>query len=160
MDFVLFLQGSILFSLHLPPSAFQKMMSIILAGTSLSGVQAYLDDIICYGTTQKQHDVNLQRIFQALTGAGLKLNMHKRKFNQFSLNYLGNTISKEGHHPDKDRVTAVYNYPSPHDTSSLRSFLGLASWYSKFIPDFASVVQPLRAELRDSLQCRTQVLYI
>uniref|UniRef100_A0A096M937 CCHC-type domain-containing protein n=1 Tax=Poecilia formosa TaxID=48698 RepID=A0A096M937_POEFO len=101
------------FGLASVPSAFQKM-SIILAG--LPGVQAYLDDIICYSSTQN------------LTDAGLKLNMHKYQ----------------------DKVTAVIHAPAPHDTSSLRSFLGLASWYSKFIPDFATVIEPLRAVLRDS----------
>ena len=135
------------FGLASAPSAFQKMMSIILAG--LPGVQAYLDDVICYGTTQREHDENLRRVLRALTDAGLKLNMHKCKFNQPSLNYLGHTISMEGLLPDQDRVTAVIHAPAPQDTSSLRSFLGLASWYSKFIPDFATVSEPLRAVLRD-----------
>lgn len=112
------------FGLASAPSAFQKMMSIILKG--LPGVQAYLDDIICYGSTQREHDENLRRVLQALTDAGLKLNMHKCKFNQPSLKYLGHTISKEGLQPDQDRVTAVIHAPAPHDTSSLRSFLGLA----------------------------------
>lgn len=44
----------------------------------------------------------------------------------------------------------MINAPAPHDTSSLRSFLGLASWYSKVIPDFATAVEPLRGVLRDS----------
>uniref|UniRef100_A0A096LYT1 Gypsy retrotransposon integrase-like protein 1 n=1 Tax=Poecilia formosa TaxID=48698 RepID=A0A096LYT1_POEFO len=94
------------------------------------------------------HDENLQRVLPTLTDAGLKLNMHKCKFNQPSLN--GHTISKDGLQPDQDKVTAVIHAPAPHDTSSLRSFLGLASWYSKFIPDFATVIEPLRAVLRDS----------
>lgn len=74
--------------------------------------------------------------------------MQKCKFNQASLNYLGHTVSKDGLHPD--RVTAVINAPAPRDASSLRSYQGLASWYSKFIPDCATVVEPLRAVLRDS----------
>ena len=130
------------------PSAFQKMMSTILSG--LPGVQAYLEVIICYGTTQQDHDANLRRVLHALNEAGLKLNMHKCKFNQASLSFLGHTISKDGLHPDKDRVSAVAQAPVPHDTCSLRSLLGLASWYSKFIPDFATIVEPLRVTLKDS----------
>ena len=57
--------------------------------------------------------------------------------------------SKDVLHPDKDRVTAVADAPAPHDTSSLRSFLVLGSWYSKFILDFATVVEALLAVLRD-----------
>ncbi|KAI3362902.1 hypothetical protein L3Q82_011499, partial [Scortum barcoo] len=115
------------FGLASAPSAFQKIMSTILAG--LPGVQAYLDDIICYGVNQQDHDANLRRVLHALNEAGLKLNMQKCKFNQTSLRFLGHTISKDGLHPDQDRVSAVADAPAPHDTSSLRSFLGLASWY-------------------------------
>lgn len=142
------------FGLASAPSAFQKMMSTILSG--LPGVQAYLEDIICYGTTQQDHDANLRRVLHALNEArlkleaGLKLNMHKCKFNQASLSFLGHTISKDRLHQDKDRVSAVAQAPVPHDTCSLRSFLGLASWYSKFIPDFATIVEPLRVILKDS----------
>ncbi|KAJ8014421.1 hypothetical protein DPEC_G00040040 [Dallia pectoralis] len=136
------------FGLASAPSAFQKMMTIILAG--IPGVQAYLDDVICYGSTQQQHDASLKRVLHALDKAGLKLNMQKCKFNQTSLRFLGHTISKDGLLPDQDQIKAVAQAPAPHDTSSLRSFLGLASWFSKFIPDFSTVVEPLRETLRDS----------
>ena len=66
------------FGLASAPSAFQKMMSTILSG--LPGVQAYLDDIICYGVTQQDHDASLRRVLHALNEAGLKLNMRKCKF--------------------------------------------------------------------------------
>ncbi|KAI3370958.1 hypothetical protein L3Q82_023611, partial [Scortum barcoo] len=79
--------------------------------------------------TTQDHDANLRRVLHALNEAGLKLNMQKCKFNQTSLRFLGHTISKDGLHPDQDRVSAVADAPAPHDTSSLRSFLGLASWY-------------------------------
>lgn len=138
------------FGLASAPSCFQKMMSIILTG--LPGVQAYLDDVICYGATQQQHDANLRRVLHALNEAGLKLNMQKCKFNQTSLSFLGHTISKDGLQPDRDQIKAVANAPAPHDASSLRSFLGLASWYNKFIPDFSTVIEPLRATLRESTE--------
>lgn len=80
-----------------------------------------------YDAPQEEHDVNLWRVLQALTNAGLKLNMNKCHFNQSSLNYLGYMILKDGLHPDKEGVAAVINAPAPHDTFSLQSFLGLAS---------------------------------
>uniref|UniRef100_A0A3Q0RE67 Reverse transcriptase/retrotransposon-derived protein RNase H-like domain-containing protein n=1 Tax=Amphilophus citrinellus TaxID=61819 RepID=A0A3Q0RE67_AMPCI len=60
------------------------------------------------------------------------------------------TVGFYGLQPDHDRVTAVIHAPAPHDMFSLRSFLGLASWYSKFIPVFATVSEPLRTVRRDS----------
>lgn len=81
--------------------------------------------------------------------------MQKCKFNQTSLSFLGHTISKDGLHPDKDRASAVAHAPAPHETCSLRSFLGLASWYSKFIPDFATIVELIRAALSDSTDLKS-----
>lgn len=76
--------------------------------------------------------------------------MQKCKFNLQTLKFLGHTISKEGLHPDPDNVAAVVHATAPHDTASLRSFLGLTSWYSKFLPDYATVVEPLHEVLRTS----------
>ena len=67
-------------------SAFQKTMSTLLAG--LPGVQAYLDDAICYGGNQQDHDANLRRVLHALNEAGIKLNMQKCSFNQNYLRFL------------------------------------------------------------------------
>ena len=63
--------------------------------------------------------------------------MLKCKLNQTSLSFLGHTVSKDGLHPDKDQVSAV-------------AHRGHASWYSKFIPDFANIVEPLHVTLKDS----------
>ncbi|KAJ8346450.1 hypothetical protein SKAU_G00278510 [Synaphobranchus kaupii] len=105
------------------------------------------------GQKEQDHDDNLRRVLHALHVAGLKLNMQKCKF-KTSLRFMGHTISKEGLHPDQDRVSAVANAPAPHDTSSLRSFLGLASWYSKLIPDVSTVGEPLRATLREATELK------
>lgn len=82
------------FGLASAPSAFQRMMSTILSG--LHGIQAYVDDIICYGYTQQDHDANLRGALRALNEAELTLNAHECKFNQTSLSFLGHMISKEG----------------------------------------------------------------
>ena len=66
-------------------------------------VQVYLNNIICYGTTQQDHDANLQKVLHALNEAVLKLNMSKFKFDQASLPFLGHIISKGGLHLDKDQ---------------------------------------------------------
>lgn len=80
----------------------------------------YLDDVICYGAIQQDHDANLIML-HALDDVGLKLNTHKFKFNQTSLCFLGHTIFIDGLHPNQDRVSAVANEPVPHGTRYLRS---------------------------------------
>lgn len=124
------------------PSAFQKMMETVLKG--IRGVRNYLDDIIVYGVTQESH------VMQRLSDAGLQLNWDKCTFSQSSLKFLGHVVSKHGIFPDEEHKSAIIEAPVPHDVASLRSFLGLISWYSKLLPNFASVAEPLHALLRDA----------
>ena len=131
------------------PGCFQRMMSIILKGQA--GVQCYLDDIIVSGTTAEDHDKNLKSVLQRIDKAGLKLNFEKCCMRQPKLSFLGHTVSAKGLQPDASHVAAVSQAPPPTDTVSLRSFLGLTSWYAKFIPNYAAVVEPLRALLRGSV---------
>uniref|UniRef100_A0A3B5PS62 Gypsy retrotransposon integrase-like protein 1 n=1 Tax=Xiphophorus maculatus TaxID=8083 RepID=A0A3B5PS62_XIPMA len=131
------------------PSAFQKMMETVLKG--LPGVHNYLDDVIVAGSSLQEHDRRLRAVLQRLTDAGLTLNMQKCTFRQSSLRFLGHIISKDGILPDPDHSAAVRDAPPPHDLPSLHSFLGLISWYSKFLPNFATVVEPMRAVLRDTV---------
>ncbi|KAL1259102.1 hypothetical protein QQF64_009679 [Cirrhinus molitorella] len=133
------------------PAAFQKMMETVLKG--IHGVRNYLDDIIVYGTTQDTqdtHDTMLRTVMQRLSDAGLELNWEKCTFSQSSLKFLGHVVSKNGIFPDDEHLSAIMDAPAPHDFASLCSFLGLISWYSKFLPNFASVAEPLRVLLRDT----------
>ena len=117
------------------PSAFQKM---ILQG--VPGVQNYLDDLIIYGATPTAHDRNLETVLLKLKEAGLVLNDNKC---HFKLTFL-HLKTAEGILPDQEHIEAVLNAPPPSDAATLRSFLGLVSWYSKFLSNFATVVAPMR----------------
>nr|XP_055067975.1 uncharacterized protein K02A2.6-like [Misgurnus anguillicaudatus] len=134
------------------PSAFQKMMCTILQ--DLPNVANYLDDIIIWGRTPEEHERSLQGVMQRLRDAGLQINESKCHFRQTSLQFLGHTVTAQGIQPDKQHLCAILQAPAPTDAVQLRSFLGLLSWYSKFIPNFASVVEPLRACLRKDAEFR------
>ncbi|XP_048853517.1 uncharacterized protein K02A2.6-like isoform X1 [Brienomyrus brachyistius] len=119
------------------------MMADILNG--LPGVQNYLDDLIVYGNSPVEHDQNLNAVLQKLKEAGLVLNENKCHFRKTSLRFLGHVITVDGILPDQEHINAVLKAPPPSDAVALRSFLGLVSWYSKFLPNFATVVAPMRA---------------
>ncbi|KAL1256634.1 hypothetical protein QQF64_012179 [Cirrhinus molitorella] len=105
----------------------------------------------CYrdsGKTSEEHDRNLDSTLEA---AGIKLNFDKCQIRQTELSFLGHTISAKGLQPDASHVQAVSHASPPSDVTSLRSFLGLTAWYSKFIPDYSAVVEPLRALNRGSV---------
>ncbi|CAM4598995.1 unnamed protein product, partial [Lepidochelys olivacea] len=143
----LFLFKHVPYGLASAPSAFQKM-SLILKNQH--GVQCYLDDIIMYGNTSEEHDNNLQSVLNCISTASLQLNRSKCKFRQTELCFLGHTISQAGLKPDPDHILAILNAPPPTDLQTLRSFLGLTSWYIKFTPNYASVIEPLQELLRRS----------
>lgn len=124
------------------PSAFQKKMAEILK--DIPGVQNYLDDLIVYGKTLQEHDQNLHTFLQKLKEAGLVLNDNMCHFRKPSLRFLGHVITADGILPDQEHIDARTKAPPPSDAVTLRSFLGLVSWYSKFLPNFATVVAPMR----------------
>ena len=124
------------------------MMSIVLQG--LPGVQAYLDDIIVYSSNSADHETHLKAVLYRLQEAGLHLNTEKCKFYQEKLTYLGLTITKDGLLPNDGHIVAIRDAPAPADATSLRSFLGRTSWYSKFIQNYATVVEPMSAVLRNA----------
>lgn len=134
------------FGLSSAPSAFQKMMSQLLAG--FKGVQVYLDDVIIYGKTEVEHNANVQAVLGKLQSHGIRLNT-KCQFNQSGLDFLGHKISPEGIQVD-DKYKDIVNASVPADKKTLQSFLGLAGYFSKFINKYAEVVEPLRELLRTS----------
>ncbi len=97
---------------------------------------------------ESEHDCMLNEVVQLLQSAGLKLNTPKCQFSKTSPRFLGYTVSAQGVHPNEDHLNAMLHAPVPTDAHQLRSFLGLISWYSKFIPNFATVVEPFHACIR------------
>ncbi|KAL0182111.1 hypothetical protein M9458_021486, partial [Cirrhinus mrigala] len=130
------------------------MMQTVLK--ELDGVKNYLDDIIVYGNSQEAHDKHLQAVRQRLDEVGLQINFDKSSFNKASIPFLGHVISKEGLRPSPDHLIAIAEAPRPTDMVALRSFLGLTSWFNKFLPNYATVVEPLRQMLRAKAQARLQ----
>lgn len=142
------------FGLASAPAAFQKMMQTILK--DLPGVQNYLDDIKIYGESKEIHDSHLQAVHQRLESTGLQINYVKSSFGKISIPFLGHVISKEGLHLSPDHLTAIAEAPAPKDMAALRSFLGLTSWFCKFIPNYATLGDPLRQLLRTTNQSELQ----
>lgn len=108
----------------------------------------YLDDILVFGKNFREHQDNLQAVLSAIYEAGLKFNPEKCQFAIFEVAYLGHGLTSEGIRPHPDKVRAIQCFPSPQDVSSLRSFLGVASYYRRFISNFAQLVSPLHRLLK------------
>ncbi|MEL6816472.1 MAG: RNase H-like domain-containing protein, partial [Cyanobacteria bacterium J06598_3] len=134
------------FGLSSIPAAFQKVMEQVLTG--LSGVQVYLDDLVIYGETAAQHDARLQQVLDRLQEHQVTLNDEKCTFSASSLDFLGFTVSSEGVSVSQDRVSGMRDIKSPTSQKELHSALGLFGFYARFVRGFSTLVDPLRAALK------------
>ena len=131
------------FGLCNAPATFQRLMEAVLAGLARDVCVVYLDDILVMGTTFSEHIVNLAKVPTRLHEAGLRLKPAKCFFAREEVEFLGHIVSAKGVVANPMKVKAVQNYPVPSNLRKLRSFLGLASYYRRFIAKFSAIANPL-----------------
>lgn len=133
------------FGLTNAPATFQRLMQTVLRGLIPKACLVYLDDVIVTGQSSCEHLTNLREVFQRLKNVGLRLNPKKCQFLQKQVAYLGHIVSEKGIQTDPTKVEKVKNWPEPRSVEELKSFLGLASYYRKFVPKFSDKAAPLNA---------------
>jgi len=131
------------FGLHSAPATFQRLLDTILGPELEPHVFVYLDDIIIISRTFREHFELLSETFRRLRAARLRLNPEKCRFCVDQLKYLGHIVDREGIRTDPEKVSAVADWPEPQNVKQIRQFLGMASWYRRFIPNFSTVAAPL-----------------
>ena len=124
-------------------STFERLMESVLSGLQFETLLVYLNDIIIPCTTFEQGLQRLEQVFRRLRQAGLKLKAKKCSLFQQEVVYLGHKVSKEGIHTDDAKISAVKEWPTPQNVHEVRSFMGLCSYYRKFIKNFAEIARPL-----------------
>ena len=134
------------FGIASAPAIFQQTMDTILQG--IPGVLCYVDDILIVGKTREEHISTLEEVLKRLQKEGLKLSKDKCRFLVKTVEYLGFKIDANGLNATGQKLDALLEAPIPTSVQQLRSFLGLVNYYSKFIPNLATLLHPLNALLK------------
>ena len=112
----------------------------------------YLDDILVTGATEEEHLSTLEKVLGRLEMSGLPVKKKKCQFMVPSVSYLGHQIDASGLHPLPDKVRAIEEAPAPNNVTELKSYLGLLTYYGKFLPNLATQLAPLYQLLRKQQQ--------
>lgn len=136
------------FGLCNAPATFQRLMNDILRPYLDKFVLVYLDDILIYSKSVEEHVEHVEKVLTLLREHQLFARAPKCKFGVTEVEFLGHFVSQKGIRTDPRKVKAIEDWPQPRTVSELRSFLGLANYYRRFVRNFTGIAMPLTALLK------------
>ncbi|UYV83583.1 hypothetical protein LAZ67_23001537 [Cordylochernes scorpioides] len=136
------------FGLCNAPATFERMMDNVLMGLKWNICLCYLDDIVVYSDTFEEHLERLSKVLSCLQQAGLTINPDKCLFGSTRIKILGHVVDKDGIQPDSEKVEAIKKFPVPKSVCDIQSYLGLCSYYRRFIKNFSKIAAPLQILLK------------
>ena len=138
------------FGLKNAGATFQRTMDMILGDLPFCTV--YIDDILVFSRTVKKHLEHLRIILQRLRDHGFVLHPQKCVMAQEEVEFLGHSISSEGVKPTQNKVEAINKFPVPQNIKSLQEFIGMVTYYHRFLPGIAHTLAPLHGALKGKLK--------
>lgn len=139
----LFRYKRLMFGVTCAPELFQKIMEQILS--KCSGCFNFIDDIIIYGATREEHDERLNKVLEVLKKRCVTLRKDKCVIAVNEVQFLGHIISENRIAPSTSKILSVKQFRVPETREEVRSFLGLVNFIGKFIPNLATISEPLRS---------------
>ena len=137
------------YGLKIASGVFQRILSGIIRRKNLSSFCVnYLDDLLIFSNSFVEHIEHLQKLMSAIYEEGFRLNFKKCTFASNYIRYLGHIITSTSVTPLQDNLVAINSFPVPSSRKNVRQFLGKINFYRKFIPNSASLLEPLHSLLR------------
>jgi hypothetical protein len=140
------------FGLTNAPAYFMYLMNSVFMTELNKFVVVFIDDILIYSKSEKDHANHLRVVLQRLQDHKLYAKFSKCEFWLKSVKFLGHTISKDGISVDPSKVQEVMDWKPPKSVHQIRSFLGLAGYYRRFIPDFSRIAKPMTELLKKGVK--------
>ena len=131
------------FGLTNAPATFQRLMNRVFKKELGKFICVYLDDILIFSKTLEEHISHVRTALERLRTAKLYGRLHKCEFFRKTVEYLGYIVSSEGVKASEEKIRAIIDWPQPTSVRDVRSFLGLANYYRRFVKNFSKVARPL-----------------
>ena len=141
-----------LFGLSNAPATFQRLIDRVIGPEHRPHAFCYLDDIIVVTETFVEHLKWFGAVLDKITQSNLTVNTEKCEFCRSEVKYLGYVVNKDGLSVNPEKTKPILTYPAQKNIKQLRRFIGLASWYRRFIPEFAVVAKPLTRLFRSNVK--------
>jgi len=113
-------------------------------------VAIYINDILIYSNTKKEHIKHVKKVLQRLRELGLRVDVRKSEFNINEVKFLGLVITKGGVKMDPSKVSTILEWETPRDVKGYRRFLGFVNYYRRFIKDFSQLTRPINNLLKNN----------
>ncbi|GJY96141.1 reverse transcriptase domain-containing protein [Tanacetum coccineum] len=131
------------FGLTNAPAIFMDLMNCVCKSYLDKFVIVFIDDILIYSKSEEEHEVHLKTILDLLKKEKLYAKFSKCEFWLKEVQFLGHVVNRDGIHVDPSKVESVKNWKTPESPMEIRSFLGLAGYYQRFIKNFSKIAKPL-----------------
>ncbi|KAG3068028.1 hypothetical protein PI124_g19541 [Phytophthora idaei] len=123
--------------------AFERLMENVLVDLKWRTCLVYLDDCVVFSDDFPTNLIRVQQVLERFRVAGFKLKMKKCHWGRDQVGFLGHILTPTGILPDPKKAKTVMNIERPHDLHTVRAFLGLTSYFRRYIPGFAAIADPL-----------------
>ncbi|KAE8890608.1 hypothetical protein PF003_g25358 [Phytophthora fragariae] len=123
--------------------AFERLMENVLVDLKWRTCLVYLDDCVVFSSDFPTHLVRLKQVLERFRAAGFKLKMKKCRWGRDQVAFLGHIVTPSGILPNPEKVKAAINVARPHNLHTVRAFLGLTSYFRRYIPGYAAISAPI-----------------
>ena len=131
------------FGLTNAPAAFMDLMNRVFRPYIDKFVVVFIDDILIYSKNEKEHEEHLRIVLETLREQQLYAKLKKCDFWMKNILFLGHVISEKGIAVDPEKIEAVISWKAPRNVTEIKSFLGLAGYYRRFIEGFSKIAKPM-----------------